>query len=777
MAEDWRNEESEVDTEEFLKLVYDGVNGFAYLDSLSGDPRSYYLPKYLGDLIDEANWSLGGNLYCSTNTFTDGRVEHYNDDDGKRKIRTGRQKANAKEGRAIYCDADTAHPDVFRLKPSIIVESSPGRYQTWWILDDVYPASRIALVARQIAYAHNAEGADISSSSLTKLLRVPGSRNEKRNRETGEYVHADLPTVVGWDTGARYTMAQIEAEYEDQEFIRSLLPEGEDVELPDRATLPKFPDLYDRLPELTATNTDLPALIESTGWLDEEGKRKDGAAGDRTRYRYRLILDLMREGFSNEEVLVLAWAAKSSDKWRSDPRGERGLWGEILKARIEINAERGMGLDAIEADTAYQESEFGVSLLEASEREMIRDDCNFISRYMGWVAQRLTRYNAPYHRINAWQVLSVAYGDLTAIPDEARDRPLNFFTLTIGETATGKSDSSDMMFDMMHHAHEDGFWGDGGVNIGGNATPQALNKVLIERDAKVSMFQADEAHGVLQVMQKAEYQTGSLELYTYLYDGRVPKYQRMTSGSDSANKDATTIFCMWLMGPQRQISDAIPRHWFESGFLGRFMFAIGDPPDVDADRSKMRRRKGDLTTKRADPFTVQVGEEVAANREIFLNRGAPYLEETDEALERMSDAHGKMITHARAHPRLAEPLYEATRRQGLHIRKAAWLLALSEGSPVVTLRHALLAIEAAEGWMSALIEVAGLVSTGEYAKQANSIERAIRENGGWMPSAKLWRKFDDLDHRTKTGFIDELVKQGRIKTELRGAVQGYAAVD
>ncbi len=765
----------EIDADMFLREVYDGVTGFAWLDSLAGEPRSYYLPEYLTDMVDDAYFSGKGNLYFSCFTFTDGRTEAYTEEaTGKRKITTGRQKANAKEGRTVFCDADTAHPDVFRLKPSIILESSPGRYQTFWILDEVYPAARIALVARQVAYAHVSEGADISSSSLTKLLRVPGSTNSKINRETGEYVHPDQPTVRAWDTGERYTLAEIEEQYEDIEFIRGLLPEAEDVELPDPDRLPKFSDLYDILPEYSMNGTDLIRLIENAGWLDEEGKPRDGASGDRSRWRYKLVLELMREGYQNDEVLVLAWGSKSAEKWKSDPRGQRGLWSEILKARIEINGERGEGLDNLESDSAYQESEIGVPLLTDAERLSIKGDPHFINRYICWVRSRLSRANFPYHRLNAWQVLSVAYAELTQIPDEARDRPLNFFTLSIGETATGKSDASEMMFDMMHHLHEDGFWGDNGVNVGGDATPTALKKALIDRDAKVSMFQSDEAHGPLGQIQKQEYQTGSLELYTYLYDGRVPKAQRMTT---EMGKDATTIFNIWLMGPPRQVTDVIPRGWFESGFMGRFMMAIGDPPDVNADNMKMRRRKGDLSHKSIDSFVLQMAEEVQMNRDIFHERGIAYLDETDAALDRMAEAHRKMIEYGKGHPKLSGPLYEATRRQGIHIRKAAWLLALSEGSAYVTLRHALIAIEAAEGWLAALVEIAGMVSTGDYAKQANAIERAIRENDGWMPTAKIWRRFEDIEHRVKAGFIDELVRQNRIKPEARNAVPGYSVRD
>ena len=774
---DLMTDENRIDADVFLRLIYEGVTGFAYLDSLAGEPRSYYLPQYLTDLVEDATWSLGGNLYCTTNTFTNGTVENYNNSDGKRKIRTGRLKEHAKEGRALYCDADTAHPDVFRMKPSIIVESSPQRYQLWWLLDDVYPAVRIALASRQIAYAHNAEGADISSSSLTKLLRVPGSRNEKRDRETGEYVHETLPTVVAWDTGARYTLSEIEDRYEDINFIRTLMGAAEDVELPDAIDLPKFATLYNSMPEVSITGVSLVDMIETTGWLDEEGKNRPGPSGDRSRWRYKLLLELMRTGYSNEEVLVLGWAAKSADKWKHDSRGQRGLWGEILKARIELNGEQGEGLDAIESDDAYQETVIGKELLTDAERASIAGDPHFINRYLAWAQSRLKRANLPYHRSNAWMVLSVAYAELTKIPDESADYPLNIWTLILGDTASGKSQSADMMHEVLQRVHEDGFWGEDGVGIGGDATPTALLKVLVDRDAKVSMFHADEAHGPLAQIQKAEFQQGSLEKYTYLYDGRVPKFHRSSAMSESSNKDATTIFNMWLMGPPKQVTDVIPIGWFDSGFMGRFMVAIGDPPDDGADKVMVRRREGDLLHRGVDPFVAQIADEVEGNRLIFNQRGMKYLDETEAFLDRISKAVQDIIVYAKSHHSLSGPLYQASRRFEKHIRKAAWLLALSEGSQYVTVRHGLIAVEAAEGWLSSLVEVAGMVSTNSYAQQANEIEAAIRQNNGWMPTANLNRKFPGIERRARADLIADLAAQNRIKAETRDGILGYKSVE
>jgi hypothetical protein len=73
-----------------------------------------------------------------------------------------RIRENAKTVSVVYADADTCAPDNFRLKPSISVETSDGRWHTYWILDGEQDPQRVALVAKQIAYAHRDQGCDVS---------------------------------------------------------------------------------------------------------------------------------------------------------------------------------------------------------------------------------------------------------------------------------------------------------------------------------------------------------------------------------------------------------------------------------------------------------------------------------------------------------------------------------------------------------------------------------------------------------------------------------------
>jgi hypothetical protein len=96
---------------------------------------------------------------------------------------------------------------------------------------------------------------------------------------------------------------------------------------------------------------------------------------------------------------------------------------------------------------------------------------------------------------------------------------------------------------------------------------------------------------------------------------------------------------------------------------------------------------------------------------------------------------------------------------------------------VVTLRHALIAIEAAEGWYSAMIEIAGMVSENPYVKQGNAIEEAIRDNKGWMSVVKINDHFRHIERRVRTEHLQDLVSQNRLKPDNRNGVAGYKTLD
>jgi hypothetical protein len=90
-----------------------------------------------------------------------------NETDGK-----GRKKENITKARACYADFDdpTKPLPEFKLKPSMIVESSPGKFHVYWLSDSI-PLEGFTGLQKAIIYNF---GSDDKVHDLPRVLRVPG---------------------------------------------------------------------------------------------------------------------------------------------------------------------------------------------------------------------------------------------------------------------------------------------------------------------------------------------------------------------------------------------------------------------------------------------------------------------------------------------------------------------------------------------------------------------------------------------------------------------------
>ena len=78
---------------------------------------------------------------------------------------------------APWADFDEGAPEALPLPPSIVVETSPGKYQALWLLKN--PCNNLAEVEdinRAIAALHNA---DANACDRARVLRLPGFQNLK----------------------------------------------------------------------------------------------------------------------------------------------------------------------------------------------------------------------------------------------------------------------------------------------------------------------------------------------------------------------------------------------------------------------------------------------------------------------------------------------------------------------------------------------------------------------------------------------------------------------
>lgn len=102
--------------------------------------------------------------------------------------------------KCLWADLDEADPRKLQVKPTLAIESSPGRYAAIWQLQDILKDKELN---RKMTYATSA---DKGGWGLTKVLRVPGTRNYKYKAQPQvetlwhadlEYDEAKLLRIVG----------------------------------------------------------------------------------------------------------------------------------------------------------------------------------------------------------------------------------------------------------------------------------------------------------------------------------------------------------------------------------------------------------------------------------------------------------------------------------------------------------------------------------------------------------------------------------------------------
>lgn len=110
--------------------------------------------------------------------------------------RRARQKEEAVPPKLCYADLDEVDPSTLgNLKPTIAIESSPGRYVGIWLTDKPITEE----LNRRLTYAI---GADKGGWDFTQVLRFPGTRNYK--------YHTQPRVRLLWDDGPEFTIAQLD---------------------------------------------------------------------------------------------------------------------------------------------------------------------------------------------------------------------------------------------------------------------------------------------------------------------------------------------------------------------------------------------------------------------------------------------------------------------------------------------------------------------------------------------------------------------------------------
>jgi len=109
-----------------------------------------------------------------------------------------RKKEHAVLPKLLWADLDEANPNELNMKPTVALESSPGRYVGFWQLDD---GEMTEDLNKRLTYYL---GADHGGWDLTQVLRVPGTTN---------YKYTNRPQVRElWTNGPTWKVSELEKE-------------------------------------------------------------------------------------------------------------------------------------------------------------------------------------------------------------------------------------------------------------------------------------------------------------------------------------------------------------------------------------------------------------------------------------------------------------------------------------------------------------------------------------------------------------------------------------
>jgi len=510
------------------------------------------------------------------------------------------------------------------------------------------------------------------------------------------------------------------------------------------------------------------------------------SAGRLWQRRQTLLLAALKAGLTDVQAATLVWhsaAAKGAgisfggEVFLDDDSRcitEKDLWREVSQAKETLEKDSGAVVEAAPLDERPPVT--GVtdrpSLLTDAEREILRSPEGewWGTRALNWAEQTFAMINEPYYRMNVWTILSVIFGPKAVLPRPgANDRNLTLYQAIVGPTTSGKTEALNFVRHVLDFFY---LLDDFSPSIGGNVTSASLTKLLLERDGLPSWFHMDEAHTKIHEWKKL---TGPFSdmpgLITELYDGRVdPRHRAMEK--DSTGKGARTFFTAYFMGTvEGMAAEMTPEDW-ESGFLNRFLWAIGDEPIMDD-----RAVAGDWINE--DELDSDEGADGRSGT-LMYQQWAGEFQDACQKVGRMDGKPSRMRLPAAVierHRKFASDLQQIALRSHYKDRlrstfkrlnestlRCAALVALSDGRLRVSKTDLLIAIEQTEEWAQNIMTMVELTDESIRTREVNMIERHLLENGGTATVASIHRIRRLRNRRREVEeLINELIAQGRAR--------------
>lgn len=437
-----------------------------------------------------------------------------------------RRKEHCLPTNLVWADLDEVDPQEIELRPQVMIESSPGRFQAIWRLDQTVQPYAAEDYSRRIAYL---VGADKSGWDLTQLLRVPFTKNLK---------YSDTPQVEL--LSASTPMLPIEVFEAIEPPPMSLSTIETDEALPDLDNLPD-PNMIGYKFHYHFEHTGLARLIVEVPQEDSDWSVS----------LWRLMRLAFEAGCSKEEVLSLA-INSPWNKYARDGRSVTYLWRDVCKAEIEQRK--------IEILVGTNASFEMPTLVGTINGRTIIDD------YTDWAIEATDAVPA-FHPLCGFMVLSALLaGNLTVNTSYGPMHP-HLWGLVLGNsTISRKTTAMNLAAGFISQLDRD-------IVIATEGSMEGLLTGLSLRNGQVSMFFKDEVTGFFDSIKHKEYLAGMPEMLTHLYDAPTFFTRRLRKETISVT---SPIFMFFGGGIRRKFYELIDESMILSGFLPRFLVVSGD---------------------------------------------------------------------------------------------------------------------------------------------------------------------------------------------------------
>lgn len=646
-----------------------------------------------------------------------------------------RKKEFVKVTPSAWADLDTCNPELLKVAPTVTVESSPGKWQAYWMFENPIDSDDAENISQRIAYAHAEDGADRSGWDLTQLLRFPFTYNFK-------YTTGLTPVVnVVSANRKKYRISDFE-EYPQVEGFQYL-------DIP----IPAPTDLVDGLDLLNKERLKISPTIWKL-FQEEVDPRKSWSEP-----LWQLEMMLFEVGFDRAQVFSIVREA-ACNKYKKKGMSEHLLWKEVCRA--EATHQRNTFSLTTRSD--YVER----PLLSDEEREMIsKSSDTFIERYITW-AKSLGDAAPQYHQAGAFIALSALLAGSVQLPTSfGTIKPNLWFMILADTTLTRKSTAMDIAMDLVMEV-------DDNVIMATDGSIEGLLTSLSTRTGQPSVFLRDEFSGLLEMITKKDYYAGMPEFLTKLYDGKMQK-RILRKESIDVRDPCLLIFAG---GIKNKITSLLSLEHVSSGFMPRFIFITAEsdiskvkplgPPTNWTDNNKtaiLNELEDMYQFYQATTNMVIKGTKVAY--EVKKKWDA---ELTPEAWIRYNQLEEQMLEAGMNsnHPEVMTPVGD---RLSKSILKAAVLIAAAEqkredGRVIVEMTHIVRAIGYGEQWRMYSREIIGNIGKSGQEKILDQIVEYINRHPG-VTRSKVMQSYH-LNSREASSILDTLDQRGVITRQRAG---------